>query len=302
MARDASGSWTAPVGNPVVTSTTISSTVQNTTIDDIGVEITDSLNRSGKGAMLAALGLIDGSAAAPSLRFAQDTNTGLYKPANGQLGITLDGTLEALFKSGGVVLHSGAGLYYGSSSPEGVITAAIGSIYLRWDGSFVTAVYMKGSGVGNTGWFAFGAPERTTKAADETVSASTTLQDDDDFTGLELLAATRYAIRGRFAIVNAGGGADFKCAFAHTQTPVLSVFNLQSILAGGATQTQDTMTGGNLAELTWAADGTHLIELEGIIDTHATVDGTLKLQWAQDTATGTATLKKGSWMELELVN
>jgi len=40
----------------------------------------------------------------------------------------------------------------GSGSPEGVITADIGSIYFRTDGGAGTSFYVKESGTGNTGW------------------------------------------------------------------------------------------------------------------------------------------------------
>jgi hypothetical protein len=43
---------------------------------------------------------------------------------------------------------------YGSGSPEGVVTANIGSLYLRTDGSTSTTLYVKTSGTGNTGWSA----------------------------------------------------------------------------------------------------------------------------------------------------
>jgi hypothetical protein len=42
----------------------------------------------------------------------------------------------------------------GSGSPEGVITAPIGSLYLRIDGGTNTSLYRKESGAGNTGWVA----------------------------------------------------------------------------------------------------------------------------------------------------
>jgi hypothetical protein len=48
--------------------------------------------------------------------------------------------------------RTGLGIYTGSSSPEGVVTAPVGSIYLRNDGSTGTVVYSKKSGTGNTGW------------------------------------------------------------------------------------------------------------------------------------------------------
>lgn len=42
----------------------------------------------------------------------------------------------------------------GSGSPEGVVTAPVGSIYLRTDGGAGTTFYVKESGAGNTGWIA----------------------------------------------------------------------------------------------------------------------------------------------------
>lgn len=39
-------------------------------------------------------------------------------------------------------------------SPEGVVTAPVGSIYLRSDGGASTTLYVKQSGTGNTGWVA----------------------------------------------------------------------------------------------------------------------------------------------------
>jgi len=42
----------------------------------------------------------------------------------------------------------------GTGSPEGVVTANIGSIYSRSDGGAGTTLYVKESGTGNTGWIA----------------------------------------------------------------------------------------------------------------------------------------------------
>lgn len=42
--------------------------------------------------------------------------------------------------------------YKGTGSPEGSVTAGIGSFYLRTDGSTNTTFYIKQSGTGNTGW------------------------------------------------------------------------------------------------------------------------------------------------------
>jgi hypothetical protein len=40
----------------------------------------------------------------------------------------------------------------GSGTPEGSITAPVGSVYLRTDGASTTSIYFKEAGVGNTGW------------------------------------------------------------------------------------------------------------------------------------------------------
>jgi hypothetical protein len=47
---------------------------------------------------------------------------------------------------------SQAGIYSGTSSPEGSVTAAVGSVYLRTSGAAGGMLYTKVSGSGNTGW------------------------------------------------------------------------------------------------------------------------------------------------------
>lgn len=42
----------------------------------------------------------------------------------------------------------------GTGSPEGVVTAPIGKLYLRQDGGANTTLYVKESGVSSTGWIA----------------------------------------------------------------------------------------------------------------------------------------------------
>lgn len=45
-------------------------------------------------------------------------------------------------------------VYNGYGSPENVVTAGIGALYLRLDGSTSTTLYVKTSGTGATGWTA----------------------------------------------------------------------------------------------------------------------------------------------------
>ena len=77
MSRNASGTYTLIAGNPVVTGTVISSTWANNTLNDIATALTDSLDRTGKGAMSAPLKLVSGTAALPGLTFDAANNAGL---------------------------------------------------------------------------------------------------------------------------------------------------------------------------------------------------------------------------------
>ena len=46
------------------------------------------------------------------------------------------------------------GILIGAGSPEGVVSANVGSLYLRTDGDASTTLYVKTSGTGNSGWTA----------------------------------------------------------------------------------------------------------------------------------------------------
>lgn len=46
------------------------------------------------------------------------------------------------------------GVRDGTGTPEGVVIAPVGTLYRRLDGGANTTLYVKESGVGNTGWVA----------------------------------------------------------------------------------------------------------------------------------------------------
>ena len=52
------------------------------------------------------------------------------------------------------VNNTGATINSGTGSPEGVVTANVGSIFMRTDGGASTTLFVKESGTGNTGWIA----------------------------------------------------------------------------------------------------------------------------------------------------
>ena len=85
MPRNSSGTYSLVSGNPVVTGTIITSSWANTTLPDMGTELTDSLSRTAKGGMLAALKHVNGSNTAPSQSYSNDAQSGLYLNAAGDV-------------------------------------------------------------------------------------------------------------------------------------------------------------------------------------------------------------------------
>jgi hypothetical protein len=106
MSRAADGTYTLPVGsmNPAVTGTAISSTDFNALADDIEAALTDSLSRSGKGGMTAAMTFDAGSNAAPGITFTGDLDTGIFSPAANEIGISLGGAEVAHITAASTVL------------------------------------------------------------------------------------------------------------------------------------------------------------------------------------------------------
>lgn len=66
----------------------------------------------------------------------------------------MGGARRALVRTDGSIVPQNAisRIHAGAGSPEGVVTASVGSIYLRNDGGAGTSFYVKQSGTGNTGW------------------------------------------------------------------------------------------------------------------------------------------------------
>lgn len=92
MARNSSGVYSLPAAfNPVVTLTKITTAWANNTLADVAGELTNSLDRNGRGAMLAPLQLADGTAGLPGLTFGAETGSGLSRTAPGVLRLSILG-------------------------------------------------------------------------------------------------------------------------------------------------------------------------------------------------------------------
>ena len=68
--------------------------------------------------------------------------------------LTLNSSGDATINTSGrgFILPGGISWTSGAGSPEGVVTAPVGSLYSRSDGGLLTSLYVKQSGTGNTGW------------------------------------------------------------------------------------------------------------------------------------------------------
>jgi hypothetical protein len=89
--RNSAGTYSLP-NSPVTPGSTITSTWANSTLTDISTELTNSLDRSGRGAMLAPLQLSSGTSSAPSLTFGTDPDTGLYRAGAADVRMQVDAT------------------------------------------------------------------------------------------------------------------------------------------------------------------------------------------------------------------
>lgn len=105
----------------------------------------------------------------------------------------------------------------GTGTPEGAVTAVVGSQRLRTDGGTGTTLYIKETGVGNTGWVAVSAGGATTWATPGTIGSTTRN------TG----AFTTLSVTGQFSSTLATGTAPLS-VLSTTKVP-----NLNSDLLDG---------------------------------------------------------------------
>lgn len=160
MSRDSSGNYTLPAGNPVVAGTTITDTWGNTTMNDIATALTDSLSRSGKGGMSAALIGINGSAAAPGFAFSSESNSGMFR-ATGGVSIAGLGVLIATFISTAITFVKQLTVNVASDTIQSIVKghSTQTSDLMQWQNSAGTAL----AAVEGTGAFYGVKPFKITK-------------------------------------------------------------------------------------------------------------------------------------------
>lgn len=120
MPRNASGVYSLP--NPdVVPNTTILSSDENETREDIAEELTNSLDRNGRGPMLAPVRAYDGLINLPSYSWNTEINSGLYKKATNEFWFAVAGVDIFGFTATGVEV--GGSVVLDGYIPESVLTA-----------------------------------------------------------------------------------------------------------------------------------------------------------------------------------
>ena len=91
MSRNSAGTYTLPPPNPVVPFTVITAAWANTTMNDIAQALTDSLDRTGRGGMLAPFKVSDGTQGLPGFAFTNEVSVGLYRPTAGMMTAVASG-------------------------------------------------------------------------------------------------------------------------------------------------------------------------------------------------------------------
>ena len=105
MSRDSGGIYTKALPS-VITGDVIEASWANTSMDDIAVEIQDSLSRSGKGNMAVPLKVVAGTVSAPGLTFVSETNSGFYRSAAGDIRASVGGVESFRYTASGVRIAS----------------------------------------------------------------------------------------------------------------------------------------------------------------------------------------------------
>lgn len=138
MPRNSSGTYSLPAGNPVVSGTVISTTWANTTLSDLGTAMTDSLSRSGDGAMLAALELFSGTIGAPGLSWSSESTSGLYRNAAGDFRYSISSTDVLAIQTNQFLIRDGLvgtpGISFLSDTDTGIYRSGTNAINISLGG------------------------------------------------------------------------------------------------------------------------------------------------------------------------
>ena len=147
------------------------------------------------------------------------SNLVYYTPsdAGNTVGSTITWAEKFRITKAGVVSGSVAStnnFRWGTGTPEGAVSASVGSVFFRTDGASGTTLYVKESGTGNTGWRAMPGAVVTTRTVATKAAAYTTTASDDI-----LLCSGTWTLTLVTAVGNTGKVFDIK----NTGTGIITI-------------------------------------------------------------------------------
>lgn len=104
---------------------TITATIVNANFTDVGSELTNSVAKDGQTTMTGPLKASNGTAAAPSVTFGSDTDTGFFRKSSDTIGVAIGGSEVAeISAKGSTLVPTGVMMpYVATSAPTGWVRA-----------------------------------------------------------------------------------------------------------------------------------------------------------------------------------
>ncbi len=138
MPRNSAGTFTLVPGNPVQSGDVVSSTWANSTLDDVADALTDSLDREGRGGMLAPFRFADGTNLLPGASWVNENTTGFYRFDGGDLRVSVLTQDVMRWKNTGAQVWNSTdsqweNILSGNSIPAFVNAGTVENQTLRWD-------------------------------------------------------------------------------------------------------------------------------------------------------------------------
>lgn len=185
-------------------------------------------------------------------------------------------------------------LRWGTGSPEGVVTASVGSEYLRTDGATGTVLYVKESGTGTTGWVPKGSAPVGVKATSNPFATTSTTY--VDVPGLSVPVAANEVLRFiaylSGGLQNANGAQPGKMTWA-VPAGASGFFSSLQVGQSGVTNRFAFGADAPLGDTSAAVFGYFVM---GIIRNGGTA-GTLKLQIRDTSGSAGVQITLDSWVE-----
>jgi hypothetical protein len=299
-ARNSSGTYSLPgATNPVTAGSTITTAWANGTMADLAAEITASLDRSGRGGMLAPIRTTDGTSAAPAHSFTAETGMGFYRSASGTMSAAVGGgnpagwtstaatfPLEVTLTKAGdqAITKSGTGnltVYNSVAGGNVILTGGAGGYVVA--GSNVAMGNMLITSLQDP----VSAQDAATKAyvdgsclAANTTTVGNVYTDTGLSVGLVGSATYQLTLQASAkAATSAIGGALFMGVYSGTSANHVFI----GLQAGGSTTNSDLFDVAGMATVV-STTVSRPIEIRGLFRT--TTAGTLKIQFTYPSGTG----------------